>query len=376
MTDNSQVISETLYALSKIGEHQIWQFRKIMLLCPNNELDQLQLDISSKFKNAEISTVQKDADKLNAAKPLRACFDLIVIVDMKFGQLDVLLQKFKCRYIVLINSGIEIYVRARDRFRRIETSQTTVIYCNRQKFYDVFMPIGPADYVIAQDSINNKHDFLPGLREIFYCAEQPLDCDAVYVSEKKYPFEAIGLEKIRNFGEARLGWYYQQLKQLYFWSAEKTSLDFYLSICTDVFFNRKFDLFDADGNPIYTYSASPTHQPYIDHMASLHPQLRSFDGRSAVSHHAIFARYILMQLFHEVFLNSGLSFWEAFIKNISEENFLGAGAAEYEIYFNYLRLIGEKFSVREPDYLDTGDHAIGRAHGGSYYAYHHYMRNN
>jgi len=60
--------------------------------------------------------------------------------------------------------------------------------------------------------------------------------------------------------------------------------------------------------------------------------------------------------------------------NDSDKN--NSGAAEYEIYFNYLRYIKEDIAVREPNYVDTGDFNFGINSSFDFFAYHWHMRDN
>lgn len=234
------------------------------------------------------------------------------------------------------------------------------------------MPIGPSDYEIAEKSILNKRQYIKNLGDIYYCAQKDLNLSAIYVPESKYPFDLESVKENIKCTEGREGWYYQQLKQLYFGSLNLSGLDDYLTICTDVFFNQEISFFN--GNlPIYTYGHEILNQPYFSHMRRLNPELKCFDGKSAISHHSIFNKHILQELFSDIEDRLGAPFWVAFLRAVDEKE-SAAGAAEYELYFNFLRLKNYPIETRVLNYLDTGAFWYGQNSGAPFFAYHWYLR--
>lgn len=240
------------------------------------------------------------------------------------------------------------------------------------KYFDIFMPIGPADYEIAEESILNKRQYIKNLGDIYYCAQKDLQLPAIYVPESEYPFDLVGVKQNVRCVSGRQGWYFQQLKQLYFGSLGLSKLDDYLTICADVFLNEEISFFR--GNlPIYTYGHEIPNQPYFSHMKKLNPDLKCFDGRSAISHHSIFNKKILDELFSDVESRSGTPFWVAFLRAV-DEKYSSAGAAEYELYFNFLRLKNYPIETRSLKYVDTGAFWFGKNSGAPFFAYHWYLR--
>ena len=365
-------IQSTLFALERAEESNLYQFRKVLLI--TDQPEPFQAGLNWAFPNAEIYTLQRNLDYLNTAEIQRNCFDLVLILEVNFPQLHLVLSRFKCRYIFIIGPETSIYIREQQKFERLEVGANDVLYRNKLKFYDAFLPIGPLDIEIAQKSVQNKLSCLPALREIFYCSKNNLSIDAVYIPETRYPFSEDDLSALRTERSEKIGWYHAQLKQFYLHTAEKATLDFYAALCTDLFFLKPYELFDGNGLPRYMYGAGPTHPPSLAHMKTLHPQLRCFEGRSAVSHHMIFERSILDRLMREVESFSGLPFWQAFISKIDEQHFFGTGTSDYDVYFNYLRLVRRPLVTREPNYLDTGDPALVERFQGDFYCDHAYTR--
>jgi hypothetical protein len=358
------------FALKAVAETSPHQFRKVLYVGSNGTAKTYGL--VELFRNARISEFQTDINELNQATQGQVCFDLIIFDQIGFSQIDQLLKLFKYRYIVLIGNHFFLNpVQINASYYQVESGLS--VYKSNVKYFDIFMPIGPSDYSIASASVINKYSQLQGVREIFYCATQPLDINATFVAESDYPFTEEAAVAAFGVRHERFGWYYQQLKQLYLYLARPYLLDNYITMCTDLFFNKCLPFFEGD-TPIYSYGHSPLHGPYFEHMRKLHPQLRCFDGRSAISHHSIFNRHVLLDLFSEVKCHTGKEFWEAFLSNVDPQQRLFSGAAEYEIYFNFLRLKGTPLITREPNYIDTGDFQHGLSADCHYFAYHWYMR--
>ncbi len=358
------------FALSAVAETSPHQFRRVLYLGLN--ATSAKHSLREIFRNAHISVFVNDINELSNTIPGQVCFDLIIIDRTLFSGIDQLLKIFKYRYIIV--TGHDVF------FNPVEINATAhqvesglFIYKSNIKYFDIFMPIGPSDYSIAAASVLNKYNQIQGIREIFYCASQPLDIKATFVAESDYPFSKEAAISAFGIEHYRFGWYYQQLKQLYLSLAQPSVLDNYITMCTDLFFNKNMPFFDGD-KPIYTYGKEIPHVYYFQHMQKLHPQLRCFDGRSAISHHSIFNRHVLLDLFSEVKSHTGKEFWEAFLRNVDPQQRLLSGAAEYEIYFNFLRLKEINLITREPNYLDTGDFKLGLGADCHYFAYHWYMR--
>ena len=358
------------FALSSVSESSAHQFRRVLYV-GENEAALLQ-PLSELFRNARIYSFVRDIEELKQASPGEICFDLIIFNRAVFSQIHILLKVFKYRYIVVFgNEAFFNVLEINATFHQIESDLS--VYKSNVKYFDIFMPIGPNDYCIAGSSVINKYQHLKGIREIFYCSTQPLDIKATFVAESDYPFSRDAAVAAFGLDHDRFGWYYQQLKQLYLYIAQPFVLDNYITMCADVFFNKELSFFEND-KPIYTYGHELPHAEYFHHMRRLHPQLRCFDGRSAISHHAIFNRQVLLDLFCEVKSYTGKEFWDAFLCNVNPHQRLHSGAAEYEIYFNFMRLKEFNIITRDPNYLDIGDFNLGSTSNCDYFAYHWYMR--
>jgi hypothetical protein len=89
---------------------------------------------------------------------------------------------------------------------------------------------------------------------------------------------------------------------------------------------------------------------YFDHAAALHPSLRRVDERlSGIVHHMMFSAPCVRHLFELVEANhGGKPFWRVFLSCVIPEQYEGAGASEYEIYFNFMLLYHQEAAVLRP----------------------------
>jgi len=363
------LVGKILNLLADVGEARLFQFKRILFITAKTE----NLFSHSKkiFKNAEIFDRFENVNELQNLLGKNKCFDMLVVNQVIDNELEIILREIKFRYIAVF--GVDISHLNLGAYSRKEIHDIGTIYFPVEKYFDIFMPIGPSDYAIADQSIKNKRKIFKNLREVYYCAAENLNLDAIRIEESAYPFSLSLLQSILSTSSTRVGWYHQQLKQLYSTQIEETMLDDIVSMCSDLFFNNEVSFFEND-IPIYTYGREVPHKPYFEHMQNLHPQLRCFDNRSAISHHSVFQRKEIKELFHLVETMTGDSFYSSFLKSIKKEQLELSGAAEYEIYFNFLRLTNKKMVVREPNYLDIGNFHQGKNSTADYFAYHWYMR--
>jgi hypothetical protein len=364
------MIESISYSLLKANETSLYQFKKILYI--GEIVSDSHSELIKLFKNADIFNFNTDVAILNSFPVKFICFDLIIINKINLTQLENIISRFKFRYISVIGSQINSDALSSNT-DRIDIEHDIYIYKSKIKYYDLFMPIGPSDYIIAESSLANKYQKLPDIREIFYCASEDLNLNATYISENSFPFCLAQVQLKLGHDSERAGWYYAQLKEMYIHKAVPWILDDHLSVNADVFFNKTVNFFDGT-KTIFTYGHENPHSPYFYHMKQLLPQLQCFDGRSAISMHAMFNRQLLQNLFWDVEKNTGEEFWVSFLTKIHPDHKLLSGAAEYEIYFNYLRMKNIQVITREPNYFNTGNFQTGIDSPLDYFAYHWYIR--
>lgn len=241
---------------------------------------------------------------------------------------------------------------------------------------NLFTPIGPKDYINAQEFINNKLATVSNLKKIYYLAEIDLNLiNCVYVDPEKFTSIRDVLDK-SNVKPERYGWYYQQLCTLFFLSLIDTEERFTLMCASDIFFNNEINFFD-ESLPIITLGRSPYHAEFmfifcrlfnLDHSSIFHNQ-----KYSAISHHSVFEKNVVMQLLNEF----GNTLEEQIQYIVNSINFkVKSGLSEYELYFNYMLLRNHHFKLRETIYIDCPDRTSGFVKVAPMVAEHWYMRGN
>lgn len=356
-------------ALPRAGEYRLPQFSNIatMGVVSVEEAEALaKLFRFAKFYSSDNLTA---STSLFQSKGMT--FDLLIMVKTSDFFYDDVFTKNRYRLIVSEDKSLPGFCES--DFTKVITEDNLTLYRSNISYYDIFLPIGPNDYDIAKTSIQNKRNKLRNLREIYYCSRVNLDLDAVFIPESFFPFQEINILNSKGVISSRSGWYFQQLKQLYFPTLYKSALDRVICICTDVFFNTDVQFFFSEV-PIITFGREVPHKPYFQHMRRLYPLLGFENARSAISHHGVFEHDILARLHSDVENFHQKSFYKVFIDSIDPLSFEESGAAEYEIYYNYLRLIDRKIITREPNYIDTGSFSLGEQSGADYFAYHWYLR--
>lgn len=205
---------------------------------------------------------------------------------------------------------------------------------------DIVIPIGPNDRKELLDKmIEQTQKNVIGYRNIYLVAYDPKieykGC--ITIPENNFPFNKETIASVIGHTD-RLGWYLQQLIKLHAGFMIPGILNTYLVIDVDTVFMKPTRFMNEDGKPLYN-TGDEYHPPYFDHMHNMHSSLKKVTQPSGICHHMVFQRNILEELFRLVEnANSGEPFYRVFLKKIDPNHYKGAGASEYEIYFNYLHI--------------------------------------
>jgi len=163
----------------------------------------------------------------------------------------------------------------------------------------------------------------------------------------------------------RNGWYLQQLLKLYAGKTISGILEKYLVIDSDTFF-LKPTRFIENNKCLYNFGTE-YHKPYFDHMFHLDKDLIRFDKyKSGICHHMMFETKYINELISKIETNHYDTFFNVFLKSVSQTQITGSGASEYEIYFNYMLINhSDKINIRflkwqnmkytKDNNLDNGD---------------------
>jgi FkbM family methyltransferase len=251
--------------------------------------------------------------------------------------------------------------------------QEDAIYQKKRGDFDIVIPIGPNDQdVIAQQVRYTQRNIL-GYRNIYLiCKDACFQLEGcITIPEDIFPFS---IQTVSNYHgpTKRHGWYLQQLLKLYAGVYVPDILDKYLVIDADTFFLKPTSFYKR-GKCLYNYG-SELHNPYFNHMQELHPGLcRRDPAKSGICHHMIFETRYVKELLIMVEKYHSDEFYKLFLKKVTDIH--GAGASEYEIYFNYmLWKHSDEIEIRPLHWKNTSDLSELMS-DYDYISYHHYIRN-
>ena len=231
--------------------------------------------------------------------------------------------------------------------------------------FDIVIPVGPNDYSVFTKQIEFTKKNIVGYRNIYIVSPIKYDIfGCTYVSEDKFPFSMEDVSNILG-KSSRNGWYLQQIIKLYAGLVIPDILDTYLVIDSDTFFLKPITFID---NGICLYNIGREyHRPYFVHMNKLHSSLTRQINVSGICHHMIFQTKYIRELFALV---TG-DFWRVFLENVVDKE--GAGASEYEIYFNFMIKYHQKdIKFRILKWRNTGKFLDQK--NVDYISYHWHMR--
>ena len=119
---------------------------------------------------------------------------------------------------------------------------------------------------------------------------------------------------------------------------------------------RNIDFFE-NNKALYNISLAH-HKPYFIHMEKLYPSLKRI-SKSGITHHMIFQRNIMLDLFNRVESFHDDDFWKIFLYlvDITQKS----GASEYEIYFNFIQIFHkDKFKIRKLKWKNTKNRDLNK----------------
>jgi len=203
---------------------------------------------------------------------------------------------------------------------------------------DILIPVGPNEIPIIKDVVKLVLSNVKDFSKIYLVThDETLEVDGcITINENIYPFTKEDIIKI--LGESpRISWVYQQLLKLYAINVIPNCLDNILILDSDVFILKELSFMDND-KPIFTVGYEHTIE-YHEHSKRLHFSLiRVHKEYSGISHHMVFNKQYLSELFKLIEDFHGKPFFNVFLEVIDVTNKNDLKCAEYEIYFNFMCL--------------------------------------
>lgn len=223
---------------------------------------------------------------------------------------------------------------------------------------DVVIPCVEKDLSTINLCIAGIRENGTNIRRIIVVSKNEITKQAEWFSEEAFPFSMqdvaaalangnIETEKKLLQKGSRTGWYYQQLLKLYASQVIPNLSSNILILDSDTIFLNPVNFLNEKHGGLYNPGIE-YNPPYFQHGASLIPGFaKRFPEYSGISHHMIFQKSVIEDLFNTVEQIHGKPFWEVFCRSVNPYHLFHSGASEYEIYFNYIFSRTDQVSIRK-----------------------------
>jgi hypothetical protein len=199
--------------------------------------------------------------------------------------------------------------------------------------FDALIPCTEKDACTLESCVESVRKYLPELGRVFVLSPRRMTESAAWLPDGALPFSVESIRAIRPEAGDRAGWYLKMLATLHapmLLEAERV-----LVVDADVIFQRTCPMLSPEGVPLYATSGEH-HRPYFEHMQRLLPGLRRMLDCSGIAHHLMVSFDVARELHARVEAHHKKLFWEAFIACIAPEHAPRSGAADDEVYFNFM----------------------------------------
>lgn len=223
---------------------------------------------------------------------------------------------------------------------------------------DVVIPATDKDLPTLELCIEGIKTNGKGVRRIIVISDKKLTGSAEWFDEREYLFsknevafqlchgdEKLAEEYIHN-SKNRTGWYYQQLLKLYAPFVIPNISSNVLVLDADTIFLNPTSFLDELNGGLLNVGVE-FHKPYFIHMdkLTLGYITKQYVDYSGITHHMLFQKPVLEDLFNLVEKNHGVEFWKIFCLCVDHGE--ESGASEYEIYFNFVLTQTDQVKIRK-----------------------------
>jgi len=212
---------------------------------------------------------------------------------------------------------------------------------------DVVIPCIKKDTRILDRVIDGIKKNGENIRQVFVVSPEKFSEKAFWFDEKKFPFTKQDvarvlfnddLEQAQQYlcdKKSRVGWIYQQLLKFYAPFVIPGISQNVLILDADTIFLNKVRFQASSGAALFN-TGREYHRPYFVHAKRAIPGFRKvYEQCSGITHHMLFQRCVLEDLFRTIRDTHKLEPWVALVKLI-DHRYLYAGLSEYELYFNFI----------------------------------------
>ncbi len=211
---------------------------------------------------------------------------------------------------------------------------------------DVVIPCTSKDIRTLNLCIDGIKRYGKNINRVIVVSSEKLTDQAEWFGEADYPFSKndIAYQIFKNEKKAhaylntpknRIGWIYQQLLKLYASFVIPNLSSNVLILDSDTVFLNPVSFYDKKTGGGYFNSGTEYNRPYFTHAQKLIPGFKKvYRNHSGISHHMLFQRPVLEDLFQIVEDTHNQEFWRAACDCIDKKDIF-ACISEYEIYFNF-----------------------------------------
>ncbi|MCH9612265.1 MAG: hypothetical protein S4CHLAM102_07510 [Chlamydiia bacterium] len=231
---------------------------------------------------------------------------------------------------------------------------------------DVVIPCAKKDVVTLDHCIEGIRKNGINIRRIIVVSKEKLTDKAEWFSESNFPFQMNDLayllfpnsqakaEQYIHHPKNRLGWLFQQLIKFYAAYVIPDISDNILLLDADTIFLKPVLFQDKNGYPLFN-PGEENHLPYFEHGKRFIPGFQKmFPHISGITHHMLFQRPVLDDLFTTVETAHHCLFFEAFCKCIETRYLFHSAASEYELYFNFFLSRSNQYHIRALEWKNPG----------------------
>lgn len=253
--------------------------------------------------------------------------------------------KFKCIVLLIFLMLVPSFSQA---FTFTHEPIDAVIPCHKKDLRTI-------DLVV--EGIRNN---VKNIRRIFVVSASKLTDQAEWVDERIFPFtkKSIAYEIFKNKKAARqfmqspqtrIGWIFQQFLKTYSIFVIPGISSNVLIVDADTIFLRPVEFQDPlTGAGLYN-PGTENHTPYFEHLKRVLPSFRKiFPQYSGISHHMLFQRSVMEELFKEIRkAHNDKEPWQIFCDVIDKNHlYYSSMCVEYENYFNFVFARSDLVKIR------------------------------
>jgi hypothetical protein len=265
---------------------------------------------------------------------------------------------------------------------------TKIEYTFSNEPIDVMIPAVEKDLPTLELCIQSLQQNVTNLRRIIVVSAHRLTHLAEWFDESLYPFTLYDIgyhihhedvQETKKFAteNPKKGWIYQQFLKLYASFVIPNISSNLLVVDADVVLFRPITFTNELSAGLYNNGVE-NYRPYFEHMERLLPGLhRAFPEYSGITHHMLFQRPVLEDLFSMIEQHHQCPPWQAICRCIDPSKVLESCLSEYEIYFNFVFARTNQVTIRK---LNWSNLAFSNKENLNhpeldYGALHSYMRN-